>query len=330
MSKHNRHRIFQREWRALSMLIALLAPPLFAASTTDTGTDVPSQFVHDQVWVTPRLGGHELRLFTDTGGGWNALSMGIARRHGMKIIEDGSGGEPVRLVAFPAFDKGAGIPAPPDYFRAGRLILGDDEQLVHMDGFLGARWFADSIWEFDYPAQRLRKLKRAPDMATECIVKLGFQMDDSGKRTMHFPSMQATIDGEVLDVLLDTGATATLTERSGEVFKLPDGTKVATSFIEHEVFERWVQRHPEWRVIDDADRKGEKLWRMIEVPVIEIAGQAVGPVWFAEQPPGAFQKYMASMMDRPTWGALGGSAFKYFRIVIDYPRAQACFLRAPR
>lgn len=317
-------------WRALSMLIALSAQSSFAASRPDTGTDVPSQFVHDQVWVTPRLGGHELRFFTDTGGGWNALSVGIARRHGMTITEEGSASEVVRLVAFPEFDEGFGIPAPPAHFMAGRLMIGDDAQLARMDGFLGARWFADGIWEFDYSAQRLRKLEHSPDLASACTVKLGFQQGKDGARTMHFPSMQTTVDGEVLDVLLDTGATATLTERSAEVFALPVGTPVATSFIEHEVFERWMQRHPEWRVIDEADRKGEQLRRMIEVPVIEIAGQAVGPVWFAEQPPGAFQKYMASMMDRPTWGALGGSAFKYFRMVIDYPRARACFQRASR
>lgn len=322
--------IMRRSCHLLPMLIALSAQTSLAASRPDTGTDVPSQFVHDQVWVTPRLGGNELRFFTDTGGGWNALSIGIARRHGMKMVEERSDSEMVRLVPFPEFDEGFGIPQPPAHFMAGRLMIGDDARLARMDGFLGARWFADGIWEFDYPAQRLRKLEHSPDLAPACTVKLGFQQGEDGARTMHFPSMQTTIDGEVLDVLLDTGATATLTEHSGEVFKLPDGTQVGTSFIEHEVFERWVLRHPKWRVVDEADRKGEKLWRMIEVPEIEIAGQVVGPVWFAEQPPGAFQKYMASMMDRPTWGALGGSAFKYFKLVIDYPRAQACFLRAPR
>ena len=64
---------------------------------------------------------------------------------------------------------------------------------------------------------------------------------------------------------------------------------------------------------------------MIEVPRITIDGHAVGPVWFAEQPPGSFQKYMAGMMDRPTWGAIGGSALRYFRVLVDYPAARACF-----
>ncbi len=312
------------------MLVALFTQTSLVVSTPGTATDVPSQFIHDRVWVTPRLGGHELRLFTDTGGGWNALSLGAARRHGMKIVEERSESETVRLVAFPTFDEGFGIPAPPAHFMAGRLMVADDARLAGKDGSLGGRWFADGIWDFDYPAKLLRRLDESPAFSSACTVRLGFQLAGNGRRTMHFPSMQATIDDEVLDLLLDTGATATLTERSADVFQVPVGTEIGTSFIEHEVFERWMQRHPAWRVIDAADRKGEALWRMIEVPAIEIAGQTVGPVWFAEQPPGAFQKYMASMMDRPTWGALGGSALKYFRIVVDYPAARACFTRANR
>jgi hypothetical protein len=93
------------------------------------------------------------------------------------------------------------------------------------------------------------------------------------------------------------------------------------------VLERWVQAHPDWKVIEAADQKGPQARRMIEVPGITVAGHTVGPVWFAEQPPGSFQKYMAGMMDRPTWGALGGSGLKYFRVVLDYPGATAYFER---
>ena len=94
------------------------------------------------------------------------------------------------------------------------------------------------------------------------------------------------------------------------------------------VFERWVANHPDWRVVEGGDRIGDKALRLIEVPAVTIAGHTVGPVWFAERPPGAFQKYMASMMDRPTWGAIGGSGLKYFRMVIDYPAAKAWFAPA--
>jgi len=146
---------------------------------------------------------------------------------------------------------------------------------------------------------------------------------------MHFPSMPMTVAGEELLVLLDTGATATLGEDAAAMHGLPAGTDVGTSFIEREVFDRWVAKHPDWRVAQKGDAMRQGTFRMIEVPQVVIAGHTVGPVWFAERPPGAFQKYMAAMMDRPTWGALGGSAFRHVRMVVDYPAAKAWFAVNP-
>ena len=42
-------------------------------------------------------------------------------------------------------------------------------------------------------------------------MSLGFQKDDAGKHTMHFPRITVRIDGEDLDLLFDTGATTQLT-----------------------------------------------------------------------------------------------------------------------
>ena len=65
---------------------------------------------------------------------------------------------------------------------------------------------------------------------------------------------------------------------------------------------------------------------MIEVPVISVAGVAVGPVWFMERPDANFHTYMAQWMDRPVDGALGGNAFRFFRTILDYPGSTAHFL----
>ena len=287
---------------------------------------VPAEFVHDQVWVTPTLGGERLRLFTDTGGGWNAISDALAERLSL-VRENGEGGE---LVAWPVFDEGAGIPAAPLHFMGGRLAVAPQYQLSGADGFLGGRWFADSVWEFDYPNRRLYRITGfASDASQPHRAALGFQTNAAGQRTMHFPSVDVEVAGEVLPMLFDSGATATTTDISAPLFGVAPGTNIGTSFIEHEVFERWTTAHPDWRVVDAADLKGKQKRRMIEVPVVTIAGHSVGPVWFSEQPKGAFQSYMAKMMDRPTWGALGGSALKYFRVVIDYPGSAAYFHRSP-
>lgn len=313
-------------WK-LWMYVLLIAVSLLAAQVGAAGASLPVAFVHDQVWAIPRIGGRELRFFTDTGGGWNAISRAQVVALGLTIIDGEADDDgPVALIDFPAFDAGHGLPPPPKHFMQGRLLVVDASEIPRSDGFLGGRWFADGIWEFDYPRQKLRRLRSVAGRVNPADrLSLGFQVDASGHRSTHFPSMRITVDGETLDMLLDSGATATLTKVSGAAFGLPAGTDIGTSFIEHEVFERWHQRHPDWRVLDRADLKGSQERRMIEVPQITVAGHSVGPVWFAEQPSGAFQQYMATMMDRPTWGALGGSALKYFCVVIDYPAAAAWF-----
>lgn len=310
--------------RRLTACLALAAG-LAAASTH--AQPLPARFIHDQVWLVPAVDGQEIRFFTDTGGGFNAIARATAGRLGLATESVEVDGRPMTLAPFPAFDEGRGLPAAPGHFMQGRLAVVDaDDFLAEGDGFLGGRWFADGVWDFDYPAGALARLATYAGPGTP--VPLGFQTNPAGQRTMHFPSMDITVDGEILAVLLDTGATATLSETSGPVFGLAPGTAVGTSFIEREVFERWVAKHPDWRVVEGGDRIGDKALRLIEVPAVTIAGHTVGPVWFAERPPGAFQKYMASMMDRPTWGAIGGSGLKYFRMVIDYPAAKAWFVPA--
>jgi len=67
---------------------------------------------------------------------------------------------------------------------------------------------------------------------------------------------------------------------------------------------------------------------MIEVPSIQVAGFTVGPVWCTRRADANFHKWMSQWMDRRIDGALGGSALRYFRITVDYPRAMAAFERA--
>jgi hypothetical protein len=99
-----------------------------------------------------------------------------------------------------------------------------------------------------------------------------------------------------------------------------------------EVFERWARRHPQWRVLRAADQIGGvgDGFDMIEVPQVVIAGLRVGPVWFTQRPDRAFREWMSSMTDRPIEGALGGSAFKTTRMILDYPGGRAYFSTAPR
>ena len=300
----------------LSLVVALTAP-------VPAGREqVPAEFVYDQVWVTPSLHGEKLRFFTDTGGGWNAIAANAAERVGMTA----DSGARLDSVPWPKFDEGDAMPKAPAHFLGGGLAVVPSDQLLGGDGFLGGRWFADGVWKFDYPGKKLYRLDAFhSDDDQFHRAELGFQINAAGVRTMHFPSIDVVIQGEVLPMLYDSGATATTTEASGAVFDVLPGTGVGTSFVERSVFQRWVTKNPDWRVIEAADQKGVQQRRMIEVPAITVAGYTVGPVWFAEQPDGAFQTYMAGMMDRPTWGALGGSALKYCVVILNYPESAAYF-----
>ena len=156
-------------------------------------------------------------------------------------------------------------------------------------------------------------------------VKLGFKTDASGKRQTNFARVPVQIDGEAIDFLFDTGATNVLSE--DVVRRIGDGRRAerAASFLTRSVFEKLRTRHPNWRVLTNVKTLTGSA--MLEVPQITIGGFTVGPVWFTIQPDSAFHSYMAQFMDKPTEGAIGGSALHYLRVTADWPRAIAIFER---
>ena len=69
---------------------------------------------------------------------------------------------------------------------------------------------------------------------------------------------------------------------------------------------------------------------MIQVPKVMIAGQIVGPVWFAKRPNSAYDDFMSKYMDCKCDGAVGGNIFKSFSMTIDYPKKAAWFYRGSK
>ncbi len=143
---------------------------------------------------------------------------------------------------------------------------------------------------------------------------LGFKKTFLGDKKFAHPSMQAEIGGEVLDFLFDTGASFLLSD-SGR-FKLNVNTKsIAGSFIAKSVFDKWHQQHPNWRIVEKGEITGSDL---IEVPQVKVGNLTAGPVWFARRPDEAWSEGMIGSMDKVVKGAIGGSYFQYFKIIIDY------------
>ena len=287
---------------------------------------LPAQFVHDRIFiVVPAPDGTEVRFYTDTGGGWNAISETVVER--LKLprtgsVESETGSNAV--IAFPEFLKRAGVPAPvPDPWLRGQLVVTSADDILGDDGFLGSRWFAGRVWSLDYVNRKMAitsKWQAAPDQDE---VTLGFAIDANGTRLMNFPRIAIVVDDQPIDVLFDTGATAKLSAAAAAQVGLQPETHVGASYIVKSIFDRWRKDHPEWKVIEGGDTVLRNSVAMIEVPRVTIGKTTVGPVWFAQRPDANFHGMMSSMMDKRVEGAIGGSAFKYLHLVIDYPNARA-------
>ncbi|MGC4096854.1 MAG: hypothetical protein QM706_07035 [Nitrospira sp.] len=310
-----------------------IAPIVLAClAASAVAQDLPAQFEHGRIHLAVTAPDQStVRFYTDSGGGWNAIGKTAAERLQLKVVdqlEDGK--QKFDMVDFPAWATRAGVPAPSyDPGLKGRLAVVPDRQVQGDDGFLGFRWFAGRVWKIDYPKQSFSALPKFTPTADDHPVGLGFQTDDNGKRVLDFPRVVIVVDGKPIDVLLDTGATAKLSEGAASAFQLKPGTLVGTSYIIKTIFDEWRKSHPHWRVIEDAETVTGRAYPMIEVPQVSMAGVTLGPVWFAQRPDVNFHGMMSEMMDKQVQGAIGGSGLKYLRLVLDYPGAMA-YVQKPR
>ncbi|MGH3491235.1 MAG: hypothetical protein ACRDP8_25365 [Actinopolymorphaceae bacterium] len=308
----------------------------------DTGARVlPASFEHHLIHVTPvTVTGVRLSFFTDTGGGqWMlrtaADGLGLLAHARMEAFGD----DEVLTVPVPPFRTDAWIPPPnPDHDSVPVLedVGGDGSHFQRRlardghSGMLCQQWFSRRIWEIDYPAERLvlHAVEPSHPAGVRCV-PLGFPAPPHEAAQMPaFPRIQATVDGATLDLLFDTGAHAPLTAAAVDAIGGGLATIRATSFIIGSIFDRWRAAHPDWRVVEDAEESSGAP--MIEIPAVDLAGFDTGPVWFTRRRDANFTEWMSQWMDRTIVGALGGNAFRTFRIVLDYPAAQATFCQSVR
>lgn len=324
------------------LALGLLAPVVVSVaqqptpvSSTDRPTPraLPVRYLADRFAVTPVTEqGDTVELYTDTGGGTSRLWTETVRRLGIIPEPVADRRDTLSVVSLPPFIPAASIPPPNETAPIGaRLLVTNRGSSRGGDGFLGRMWFVGRVWMFDYPRRSLALLPTRPasGVRTQHLVPLGFKVDSIGERTRHFPRIRVAVDGDSLDLLFDTGATASLSDSARVILAawgLDGPAERGTCFIAESVFRRWRARHPDWRIIERADLAFGTHWPMIEVPLLALAGYEVGPVWFTVRSTQSWRG-MSTAMDQPVEGALGGSALKYFRITVDYPNATALFER---
>ncbi len=299
-------------------------PPVNSAEKTATPT-LPAKYEADRFFVEPitenMIG---LRFLASTGDN-NLIYSDVAAGLGVPIALQGNSS----AIYFPDFNPEHAIPPP--LGSEGRMPI-KPKRLRRADlgnrcsGILGQDWFAGRIWTLDYPAQKLilREANDVPRVPTEHRTTLGFRTEGMGRRTGHLPRVVIKIAGESISMLLNTGATVTLSDET--VKTLADGKDAirAASFITDIRLAAWRKAHS-WRVIEKAERGGTGT--MIEVPKITIAGYEVGPVWFTARPVGLYRNQISRRLDARVDGAIGGNLLKSFRVTLDYPNATAYFVK---
>jgi hypothetical protein len=170
-------------------------------------------------------------------------------------------------------------------------------------------------WTMDYLNQRV--CVNTPLFKSEVgqanVQKIGFKKNKEGATIFAHPSMLIEIDGEIIDVLFDTGATMILSEEGKKHFHTQNKT-IGGSFIAAYIFDTWRKKHTDWKYFEKGDMNND----VIEVPTIKIGLIEVGPVLFAKRPDKNWSEGMIHTMDKLVKGAIGGSVLKYLKVTIDY------------
>lgn len=289
---------------AISLCVSMALPGQ-SAVPADVG-NLPVFFKDNLIYlVVPLPGRDSLVFYTDTGGK-NFLYPRGRKKLGVKRAADDLW-ERAQLGDLLAAQ---GIPLPIDTH-----IQHSREQGVIEDGMLGRTWFADRTWQIDYLNQSLAEQKCVLVGCFEPISRLYFLEDSTHARPHHLPRLEIVVDRDTLSLLFDTGAQVALSTAAQVALDAPP--LVATSFISSDLFDKWKCIHPEWEIIEKADRQYKE--DMIRVPEIGIGNQTIGPVWFVKRDEQNFRVMSQIFMDKPIVGALGGNALSLLaNIVVDY------------
>jgi len=299
---------------------------------------LPSLFINGERFYLkiPTTNGDTVLAFGDTGGGISMLMPATVDRLGLRSkVHTGllKGLMPMKYIFFSDVVSNPTVPAPVPHrsiivrtpvARVSESFLFvpsmDDEvkfltEKMHLDMFLGQNYFMGKAWTFDYPNRQI--WVNTPLPATEegqpGVQKLGFKENSNHENIYAHPSTFITVNGEKIDVLFDAGASIIPSE-AGKKLLNTTALSIGGSFIAASIFDRWRKDHPDWKYFEKADLGAD----VIEVPVVNIGGIDVGPVLFARRDDKVWSEGMIQTMDKVVKGAIGGSALKYLKVIIDY------------
>lgn len=302
-------------------------------------TLIPSKFVNGERFYIkiPLESGDTILGFGDTGGGNSMLLPATIESKNLQAkVKTGilKGLMPIKFILFKDLMMNDTFPQPfplrsfiirRPFSRISEPFLlvppMDDEMkfitksLPDMEVFLGQNFFMGKAWTFDYINQTITLNTKLSDIekSNPNVQSIAFKKNNNQENIFGHASMFIEVNGERIDVLFDTGATITLSDNGKREMKT-DANTIGASFIAASIFDKWRKQHPEWKYYAKADMNND----MIEVPIVKIGGNEVGPVLFAKRPDENWSNGMINTMDKVVKGAIGGSGLKYLKVTIDY------------
>lgn len=302
--------------------LVLVASPFAARAAAQTV--IPTRYVADRFFAAPvTLQGDTLMMLMDTGGGNVFVTKQALVRMGItpKFVQVAEGDSIWDGGKFPTFKTGASIPAALGTPKG--VLFGFGENLFKElggSGMVGHNWFAGRVWVMDYPRHQVSYFETAP--APRPIGPHTIAMTLKQPLTRDDPRIQAIVAGDTVDMLLDTGATSVLSPEAVTIVGAGPAVR-ASAFAAARLWDGWHQKHPDWRVITGGEANMHS--DLIGVPNMSIAGYDVGTVWFAKRPDRVYDGMMKALMDKPILASIGGTAFRQFKLTLDYVNQRVTF-----
>lgn len=306
-----------------------------------SATLLPSTLINGRFYVKiPTTTGDSILAFCDTGGGYNAVYPATIAKLKLesKVAEVVIEGEKTKYILAQDVIGNAIVPAPhlqsyyQPYIKTSFFEVPESSHeteilvaYVPQEAFLGQFFFIDHAWTFDYPNGKLYiNTPLSISLKDENTQPMGFKKDKNGQKKFGHASIKVEIDGQVIDVLFDTGASILLNKNTQLVLN-SNSKSIGGSFIAKSIFDQWHLQHPDWRYIEKGEATGADL---IEVPIVKVGTLRAGPVWFAKRADEAWSKGMIGSMDKVVKGAIGGSFLQYFTVIADYNNELIRFQKA--
>lgn len=267
--------------------------------------------------LTPVNSEHRpLRVLVDTGG-YDLIDAHAAGAFHLQRSKLDLGGKTRYTVAFPAWMRRA-MPVPKTAWLVARPGALREGFAAPIDATLGPSWLLEHAITVDYRHGTIA-LSGAPRSGT--LVALTVGVGRSAIPALP-PSALATVDvtvaGETLTMLLDTGATARVLPPVKSM--MPDTAPVhQVCLISTAVLSRWHRAHPHWKYVDAAfDVAGDAPRApAILVPNLQIGSAKALPTWFVARRDASTFAAVSKQMRKTVVGDLGGDALRRWRVTFD-------------